>query len=237
MAKYITIKDIFILLIFETGISQPPLTKSMKKNNRLLFLLSLTLLITACNNKRADNNNTSSSGTSIYLPKNYVELKHPEWSKSATLYEVNVRKFTPQGTSKAFKSHLPRLKEMGIDTIWLMPVHPIGEKNCKGILGSYYAVKGYYGVNPEFGTMEDFKTLVKKIHDMGIYVISDWVANHSASDNALATEHPDWYIKTREDNFEPTPWRDYDDIIDFDYNNPGLRKYMTGAMKYWIKET
>ncbi len=172
-----------------------------------------------------------------YQPKKYVELTHPEWSKNATIYEVNVRQFTPEGTFKAFESHLPRLKQMGIDIIWLMPIHPIGQQNRKGTLGSYYAVKDYYGVNPEFGSLEDFKALVNKIHEMGMYVIIDWVANHSAWDNPLATEHPEWYSKTVEGNFQPTPWYDWDDIIDFDYNHAGIRQYMTEALKYWVKET
>ncbi len=171
-----------------------------------------------------------------YQPRPYVELKHPEWSKNATVYEVNIRQFTPEGTFKAFESHLPRLKKMGIDILWFMPIHPIGEKNRKGTRGSYYSVKDYYGVNPEFGTADDFKALVKKAHEMGMYVILDWVANHSSWDNALVTEHPDWYIKDKAGNFVPTPWRDYDDIIDFDYSKPGIRKYMTEALKFWVKE-
>jgi len=171
-----------------------------------------------------------------YLPKPYVQVKHPEWSKNATIYEVNIRQFTKEGTFKAFEAHLPRIKALGIDIIWLMPIHPIGVKNRKGTLGSYYAVKGYLGINPEFGNMEDFKALVKKIHYMGMYVIIDWVGNHTAWDNPLATNHPDWYTKTREGNFQPTPWFDWDDIIDLDYNNPYLRKYMTDALKFWVKE-
>src|SRR6187431_750857 len=99
-----------------------------------------------------------------YQPKKYVELKHPEWSKNATIYEVNIRQFTTEGTFKAFETHLPRLKTLGVDIIWLMPIHPIGEKNRKGTLGSYYAVKDYYGVNSEFGNLSDFKALVDKIH-------------------------------------------------------------------------
>lgn len=171
-----------------------------------------------------------------YRPKKYVEIKHPEWSKNATIYEVNLRQFTPEGTFKAFESHLPRLKEMGIDIIWLMPINAIGEKNRKGKLGSYYSVKDYYGINKELGNMDDLKSLVKKIHSMNMHVIVDWVANHSAWDNALVTQHPEWYTKTPEGHFQPTPWYDWEDIIDFDYEQPGLRKYMTDAMKYWVKE-
>ena len=197
-----------------------------------LFALPLLLLAVACKNK----DNDTATGSDPYTPKPYVELKHPDWSKNATIYEVNVRQFTPEGTFKAFEAHLPRLKDMGIDIIWLMPIHPIGEKNRKGTLGSEYSVKDYYGVNPEYGNLEDFKALVKKIHGMGMYVILDWVANHSAWDNKLATEHPDWYTKSLEGNFQPTPWYDWDDVIDFDYNIPAMRKYMTDALKYWVKE-
>lgn len=164
------------------------------------------------------------SATDAYTPKPYVELKHPEWSRSATIYEVNVRQFTPEGTFKAFEPHLQRLKNMGIDIIWLMPINPIGVKNRKGTLGSEYSVKDYYAVNPEYGNMDDLKSLVKKIHDMGMHVIVDWVANHSAWDNKLAQEHPDWYTKTQEGNFQPTPWYDWDDVIDFDYNVPAMRQ-------------
>jgi glycosidase len=204
--------------------------------NKIFFQLLLLVIISSCNNSPSDKKDTSQIADA-YTPKEYVQLKHPEWSKNATLYEVNIRQFTAEGTFKAFEAHLPRLKEMGIDILWLMPIHPIGVKNRKGTLGSYYAVKDYYAVNPEFGTMDDLKSLIKKIHELGMHVILDWVANHSATDNILATDHPDWYIKTREGNFEPTPWRDYDDIIDFDYSKPGLRKYMTDALKYWVKET
>lgn len=173
---------------------------------------------------------------SSYTPKPYVELNHPEWSKNAVIYEVNIRQYTAEGTFRAFAEHLPRLKELGVDILWMMPIHPIGEKNRKGSLGSYYAVKDYYGVNPEFGTMEDFNHLVKQIHEMGMYVILDWVANHSAWDNPLTEEHPEWYTKSITGDFRPTPWYDWDDIIDFDYSQPGLRKYMTEAIEYWVKK-
>ncbi len=171
-----------------------------------------------------------------YQPKPYVEVKHPEWSKSATIYEVNVRQYTKEGTFNAFAEHLPRLKKLGVDIIWLMPIHPIGEKNRKGDKGSYYAVKDYKAVNPEFGTLDDLKSLVKQAHDMNMYVILDWVANHSAWDNPLTETHPHWYTKGHNGNFQPTPWWDWSDIIDFDYNNPELRKYMTEALKYWVLE-
>lgn len=175
--------------------------------------------------------------TNRYVPQSYVELTHPEWSKNATIYEVNLRQFTEEGTFRAFEKHLPRIKQLGIDIIWLMPIHPIGEKNRKGSMGSCYSVKDFYGINPVYGNMEDFKKLVNKIHAMGMYIIIDWVANHSAWDNSLVNEHPEWYNKSKEGHFQSTPWYDWDDIIEFDFDIPEFRKYMTEAMAYWVKET
>ena len=169
-------------------------------------------------------------------PRPYVELQHPEWSRDAVVYEVNIRQYTAEGTFEAFTTHLPRLKDLGVDILWLMPVHPIGLVNRKGTLGSYYAVRDYYGVNPEFGNEEDLRKLVRKIHDLGMHVILDWVANHSAWDNPLTLEHPEWYTKTAWGALQPTPWYDWDDIIDFDYGQAGIRRYMAQAMKHWVTE-
>ena len=199
------------------------------KSKQIIFSSLIFLTLISCTHKSGEVKN-------VYQPKPYVELTHPEWSKNATIYEVNIRQYTPEGTFRAFESHLPRLKAMGVDILWLMPVHPIGEMNRKGKLGSYYSVKDYLAVNPEFGTMDDLKSLVKKAHEMGFHVILDWVANHSAWDNKLVTEHPEWYTRSLDGNFQPTPWYDWDDIIDFDYNQPGLREYMTNALKFWVKE-
>ena len=174
--------------------------------------------------------------TPAYQLTPYVELQHPEWSKNSSIYEVNIRQFTPEGTFKAFEAHLPRLKELGVDIIWLMPIHPIGALNRKGGKGSYYSVKDYYGVNPEFGTLKEFKQLVNKSHDLGMKVILDWVANHSAWDHPLTKSHPEWYTKDHNGNFQPTPWYDWEDIIDFDYEQPGIWEYMKEAMVYWVKE-
>jgi len=173
---------------------------------------------------------------SRYLPEQYVEISLPEWAKNATIYELNIRQFSEEGSFKAVEKQLGRLKKMGIDIIWLMPVHPIGELHRKGSLGSYYSVKDYLAVNPEFGTEEDFRHLVKAIHNEGMYVILDWVANHTSWDNPLVSEHPEWYRKSRKDTFQSTRWRDYDDIIELDYQYPELRKYMTEALKFWIRE-
>ena len=172
-----------------------------------------------------------------YQPQPYVQLKHPDWAESAVIYQVNIRQFTPEGTFNAFKAHLPRIKALGADILWLMPIHPIGAEKRKGGLGSPYAVQDFYGVNPEFGSLQDLKALVREIHRLGMYVILDWVANHSAWDNPLTKSHPEWYLKDKQGNIQPTPWYDWDDIIEFDYDQPGLRQYMTEAMKYWVGET
>ena len=171
-----------------------------------------------------------------YQPKKYVKIHQPEWIKNATIYEVNVRQFSKEGNFEAVQHQLPRLKKMGIDIIWLMPIHPIGILKRKGTLGSYYSVKDHLDINPEFGTRKDFENLVKAVHQEEMYIIIDWVANHSSCDNNLVKTNPDWYKKSQEGKFRSTPWRDYDDIINFDYNNPELRKYMTDALKFWIRE-
>jgi len=173
---------------------------------------------------------------SRYQPLSYVRLTHPEWSRSAVIYQINTRQFTAEGTFRAAEAHLPRLKALGVDILWLMPIHPIGEVNRKGSLGSPYSVRDYYGVNPEFGTLQDFRHFVDAAHTHGFHVILDWVANHTAWDNPLVTEHPDWYARDWKGEFHPTPWWDWSDIIELDYQNPALCEYMTGALKYWLRE-
>ena len=177
------------------------------------------------------------TGTNPYQPQPYVKLRHPEWSKNATIYQINTRQFTPEGTFRAAEKHLPRLRDLGAVILWLMPIHEIGIVNRKGTLGSPYSVKDYYSVNSEFGTLEDFKHFVKVAHELGMYVIIDWVANHTAWDNNLVTEHPEWYVRDWKGDFRPTPWWDWPDIIDLDYQHAELRKYMTDALKYWVSET
>lgn len=162
-------------------------------------------------------------------------IPHPEWSKNAVIYEVNIRQYTPEGTFKAFEQHLPRLKSMGVTLLWLMPINPVGIKNRKGTLGSYYAVKDYLGVNPEYGTKEDLRALIKKAHELGMHVIIDWVANHTSWDNNLVTEHPDWYTHDSTGKIiAPVP--DWTDVADLNYDKKELREYMTNALIYWVKE-
>jgi 1,4-alpha-glucan branching enzyme len=171
-----------------------------------------------------------------YQPVPYVQIEHPEWSRSAAIYELNTRQFTPEGTFTAAAAHLPRLKELGVSIIWLMPVQPIGGKNRKGSLGSPYSIRDYLGVNPSLGDLESLKSFVAAAHELGMRVILDWVANHTAWDNVLLEKHPEWYSRNWKGELHPTPWTDWSDIIELDYSQPGLRQYMTNAMKYWVKE-
>lgn len=163
------------------------------------------------------------------------EVVHPAWTKNATIYEANIRQHSKEGSFQKFEEYLPELKKMGVKVIWLMPINPIGEKNRKGTLGSYYAVRDYRGVNPEFGTPADFKKLVKSIHAQGMYVIIDWVPNHTAWDHPWAEKHPEFYEKDKDGKFVP-PVPDWADVISLDYNNQQLRKEMVEAMRFWLTE-
>lgn len=179
------------------------------------------------------NTGTPKASTKKFVVK--TALEHPEWTESAVIYEVNIRQYTPEGTFNAFAEHLPRLEELGVDILWLMPVQPIGVLNRKGTLGSYYSISDYMSVNPAFGSFDDLRNLVDEAHRLGMYVILDWVANHTAWDNPLVTEHPEWYEKDSLGKlFSPYDWTD---IVQLDFENPEMRKYMISAMKFWITET
>lgn len=186
-----------------------------------LFIILLTLLFFACQPASKTIDNVGHS---------------PEWAKKAVLYEVNIRQYTPEGTFMAFETHLPRLKEMGVDILWIMPINPISEKNRKGSLGSYYAVKDYKAVNPEFGTLDNFKDLVNKAHGLGLKVIIDWVPNHTGWDNSWITEHKDWYTQDSLGNVIP-PNPDWADIADLNYDSKPMRRAMIDAMRFWLTNT
>jgi glycosidase len=211
--------------------------KAPKWHPELALLLGalMSLALAACEPMTASDT-PAATAADPYEPQPYVTLEHPDWSRDATIYQVNVRQFSQEGTFEAVRQQLPRLKDLGIDILWLMPIHPIGEQNRKGTLGSPYSVRDYFGVNPEFGTLDDLKALVDAAHALDMYVILDWVANHTAWDNPLRTEHPDWYERDWDGDFRPTPWWDWSDIIDLDYSQPGVREYMTEAMKYWVRD-
>ncbi len=158
-----------------------------------------------------------------------------EWSKKANLYEVNIRQYTPEGTLNAFREHIPRLHAMGVNILWIMPVQPIGKVNRKGSLGSYYSISDYTAVNPEFGSLTDFKTLVEEAHQLDMKVLLDWVANHTAWDHVWTKSHPEFYRRDENNRFE-SPW-DWTDVIALDYSNREMRESMVAAMAFWLKET
>lgn len=163
-----------------------------------------------------------------------LEKTTAQWVDTCVMYEVNVRQYTQEGTFKAFEKHLDRLRDMGINTLWFMPIHPISETERKGTLGSYYAVDDYMAVNPEFGTIEDFQHLVDKAHKMGFKVMIDWVANHTGWDNAWVKEHDDWYMHT--DSGKITSPYDWTDTAELNFDNYEMRAQMIKCMQYWVEE-
>ncbi len=163
-----------------------------------------------------------------------TKAPQPDWTKNAVIYEANLRQGTPTRNFRGLQMELPRLKDLGVDVVWLMPIHPISEKNRKGTLGSYYAVRDYKAVNPEFGTLDELKELVRTAHNLGMKVIIDEVCNHSGCDNAWVTEHPDFYAKNdKGEMYGPYDWTD---TYKFDYSNPAMRAAMIDALKYWVEE-
>jgi glycosidase len=173
----------------------------------------------------------------LVAQQSFAQLNTPKWVANATIYEVNVRQFSKEGTFKALEAQLPRLEKMGVDIIWLMPIHPIGEKNRKGTLGSYYAVRDYRAVNPEFGNLDDFKSLVGSAHHLGMKVIIDWVANHTSPDHVWVDQgHQDWYTLDSLGQLQPTIGTDWWDVADLNYDNLEMRKEMISCMEYWVKE-
>jgi glycosidase len=201
---------------------------------RLFFLAYLASLFlgSACQSPAPPKKQTSPApveDTTAYEPR------APQWAAQATIYEVNIRQYTPEGTINAFREHLGRLDSMGVKILWIMPVQPIGKKNRKGPLGSYYSIQDYTSVNPEFGTITDFKALVKEAHERGMHVILDWVANHTAYDHPWTRQHPDWYTRDSTGAIV-SPVADWSDVADLNYQKPGLRKAMRDAMRFWVEK-
>lgn len=198
----------------------------------LLLVMSFFVFATSCGNTE---DNVASENDSSEVKTSVLDLDYPEKIQSATIYEVNIRQYTPEGTINAFIEHIPRLAELGVDILWIMPIHPVGEKNRKGDLGSYYAVQDYFAVNPEFGTDEDFANLVKVAHENDMLLILDWVANHTAWDNSWIVDHPEWYTQN-EDGEIVAPVEDWSDVADLNYENEEMRAEMLKALKYWVEE-
>ena len=172
------------------------------------------------------------------------EMLHVPWSRQAAIYEINVRQFTAEGTLKAAMADLPRLKAMGVDILWLMPIQPIGKLNRKGTLGSYYSIRDYTAVNPEFGTLADARAFVQAAHAQGMKVILDWVANHTAFDHPWTREHKDWYKLDAHGAIFPVTFNAgqpdeerWSDVTALNYERPALRDAMIAAMQFWLRET
>lgn len=165
----------------------------------------------------------------------------PEWAKNANIYEVNIRQYTPEGTFNAFRKHLPRLKKMGVDILWFMPIYPISDTRKKGSLGSYYAVSDFRNTNPKFGTLADFKVIIKEAHALGMKVILDWVPNHTGWDHVWIKNHPDYYTKDAAGNItdplnEHGQSMGWNDVADLNYDNDQMRNEMVSDMIFWLKE-
>ena len=157
------------------------------------------------------------------------------WAVNTNIYEVNVRQYTEEGSFNAFAKHLPRLKKMNVQTIWFMPVTPISFVKRKGALGSYYACSDYTSINPEFGTLDEFKKLVNKAHKLGIKVMIDWVANHTGWDHIWTKTHPEFFTHDAEGKFQP-PFPDWEDVIHLDYSNKDLWTAMIASMQFWVDQ-
>jgi glycosidase len=159
----------------------------------------------------------------------------PSWMKNAVIYQVNTRQYSAAGTFDAVTADLGRLQKLGVDILWLMPIHPIGEVGRKGSMGSPYSVADYYGVNPDLGTEADLRELVDGAHAKGMKVILDWVANHSSFDNPWITDHKNWYTQDGQGNVVP-PNADWTDVADLNFDVPAMRAGMIDALKYWVSE-
>jgi alpha-amylase len=201
----------------------------MKKMSLLSSMMVFIFFLVSCSQKLTPLANIGAPATSF---------THPSWTEQGNIYEVNVRQYSQEGTFEAFEKSLPRLKEMGVKILWFMPINPIGIEGRKmnsSDLGSYYAVMNYKQVNPEFGTMTDWKELVKHAHSLGFKVIIDWVPNHTSPDNPWIKNHPAFY--QRDANGNTVYDNDYSDTRNLNYNNQELRDSMISVMKYWITDT
>ncbi len=191
---------------------------------RNLFLLLITVGFFACSPAKEEKQEEITS-----------KVDQLEWSKNSSIYEINVRQYSEEGTFEAVRKDLPRIKSMGIRILWFMPIHPVGEINRKGGLGSHYSVQDYKEVNPDYGTKEDFRKLVDEAHEMGFKVIIDWVANHTAWDNPW-TQNKDWFALTEEGDFMPPTGTDWSDVIQLNYENEEMRAGMIDALEFWVRD-
>ncbi len=195
---------------------------------KALFIVSL-IILASCKTETKDiqsNNNTMDS----IMPISNESLEN------AVIYEANIRQYSPEGTFAKFTEDIPKLKELGVKIIWVMPIYPISTTKSKGTLGSYYAISDYTKVNPEFGNLDDVKNLVNTAHKNGMYVILDWVANHTGWDHVWLKSHPEYYTKDEKGEITHTVGTDWTDVADLNYDNKEMRTEMLEDMKYWLKE-
>ncbi len=208
--------------------------------NLFILLLMLATLAQCKNEATKASDEQQVSTTSAKDKSEAGDL--PSWAKNANIYEVNLRQYTLEGTFNSFNGELARLKNMGVDILWFMPIHEVSKTKRKGTLGSYYAVTDYKGVNPEHGTMQDFKNMVDSIHAHDMRIIIDWVPNHTGWDNSWIKDHPEWYTRDKDGNVidpidpgtgESWGWTD---VADLNYDNKDMRRAMIDAMKFWVSE-
>ena len=201
--------------------------------------LFCSLLFVSCKN--------DSSKTDMALPaktetKVAKEFALPSWAKAANIYEVNIRQYTPEGTFNAFTSHLPRLKKMGVDILWLMPIFPISLEKRKGGLGSYYAVSDFRNVNPEFGSMQDMESLITAAHNLDMKIILDWVPNHTGWDHVWLKDHKEYYTQDNNGNvidpIDPGTGKSWGwtDVADLNYDNKEMRAAMINDLLMWVSD-
>ena len=196
---------------------------------RLSLLLFFIVMLASCKLASHKTAESQSKDTSRLVNG------HPSWSIQSNIYEVNLRQYGNSSSFKGFQQELQRLRDMGVEMLWFMPITPISSKERKGSLGSYYAVQDYNAVNPEYGSFEDWKQLVQKAHSLGFKVLIDWVPNHSGADNRWLQSHPGFYVRDSAGN-AVTPY-DWTDTRKLNYANRELRDSMIAAMKYWIDST
>ena len=195
---------------------------------KALFIVSL-ILLASCKTETKEVKLNENNQDSIAPISNQA-------LENAIIYEANIRQYSPEGTFEKFTEDIPKLKELGVKIIWVMPIYPISTTKSKGSLGSYYAISDYTKVNPEFGNLDDVKNLVKTAHDNGMYVILDWVANHTGWDHVWLKSHPEYYTKNEKGEITHTVGTDWTDVADLNYDNLEMRAEMLEDMKYWLKE-
>jgi len=195
---------------------------------KLIALIALITIVACKNEAQKKENLNKTTPTAKAITDADIE--------NAVIYETNIRQYSPEGTFDAFTKDIPQLKELGVKIIWLMPIYPISNTKSKGPLGSYYAITDYTKVNPEFGNLKDVKNLVKTAHNNGMFVILDWVANHTGWDHEWIKNHPDYYTKDAKGNIISPKGTDWTDVADLNYDNKSMRKEMIEDMSYWLKD-